>query len=166
MPEYGTSGSHWAPMVYSLARRHEANTVLDYGCGKGSLFRAIREQFSAQPAPLAAIPLPFECLEYDPAIEGKTEKPAHVDVVVCGDVLEHVEPDCLYAVLDDIRDISRKAVMLIVATAPASKTLADGRNAHLIVEPSHWWLPKIMDRWRIATFKDYGPVFMCIGMVR
>jgi hypothetical protein len=33
------------------------------------------------------------------------------------------------------------------------KTLADGRNAHLIQEPPEWWLPKIMARWDLRLFQ-------------
>ncbi len=163
---YGVSGWKWATDVYSLARQSEAKTVLDYGSGQGGLFRTIRARFSEQPDGLKAIPLPFDCLEYDPAIEGKTEKPQHADLVVCGDVLEHVEPDCLYSVLDDIRSIARSAVFLVVATRLAQKTLSDGRNAHLIVERAEWWLPKIMDRWHIRYFRDAGGEFVCIGSTK
>jgi hypothetical protein len=54
-------------------------------------------------------------------------------------VLEHVEPDLLTNVLIDIRGYADKAVYLVISTRPASKFLADGRNAHLIVKPAAWW---------------------------
>lgn len=148
-PQYGTSGSRWAGQVAELALNIGASSILDYGAGKGSL--------------AAALPQHFDILEYDPAIPGKEIKPLRADIVVCGDVLEHIEPDCLYDVLDDIRGIARKAVFLVVATGPASKHLPDGRNAHLIVEPASWWLRKIIDRWHVVSFRDIGPGFLCIG---
>lgn len=153
---YGTSGAKWAPAVDQLARRLEAKSVLDYGCGRGTLKAALAA---------AGLP-PYQIWEYDPALPEKATKPLRADIVVCGDVLEHIEPECLYAVLDDICNIAGLGVFLVVATVPAAKTLADGRNAHLIVEPAHWWLPKIMDRWRLQSYKDYGPVFKCVGMAR
>jgi 2-polyprenyl-3-methyl-5-hydroxy-6-metoxy-1,4-benzoquinol methylase len=151
---YGVSGHKWAGKVHDLAGQCEAATVLDYGCGRGTLNAALY---------LKHRPLSYEVIEYDPAIPGKEEKPAHADIVVCGDVLEHIEPDCLLAVLDDIHSIARKAVFLVVATRPAVKTLADGRNAHLIVEPIEWWLPKLMLRWRAALLRDLGGEFLLIG---
>lgn len=153
---YGISGYKWARDVYRIAREIEARNVLDYGAGQGTLFRAVREHNGQ-------VPLPFECHEYDPAIPGKDERPGPADLVVCGDVLEHIEPECLYAVLSDLRDLAKRAVFLVVATRPAVKILADGRNAHLIVEPAGWWLPKIMDRWHVKAFQDFGGEFVCIG---
>jgi hypothetical protein len=128
--------------------------VLDYGCGRGTLLSALWDKHAT---------LPFDFLEYDPAIPEKDTKPTKADLVVCGDVLEHIEPDCLYAVLDDIRGIARSAVFLVVATQPAAKFLSDGRNAHLIVEPAEWWLPKLMQRWRVALLRDLGGEFLFIG---
>lgn len=153
---YGATGHFWAKPIDKMARDRGAATVLDYGCGRGTLGKAIR-QFE---------PLPYEWLEYDPAIAGKEEKPARADLVVCGDVLEHIEPECLYAVLDDLANTARLAVFLVVSTRKAGKTLADGRNAHLIVESSDWWLRKIMYRWRLDAFKDLGSEFMCVGVPR
>lgn len=150
---YGVSGHKWAAAVDDLATRCEARTVLDYGCGRGTLKAALETRHR-----------PYRVLEYDPAVFGKEQKPLRADVVVCGDVLEHIEPECLFDVLDDLRNIGRLAVFLVVATRPAKKTLADGRNAHLIVEPASWWLPKIMDRWRLRMFQDLGGEFVCIGI--
>lgn len=149
---YGTGAHKWAPVVHELALQCGAATVLDYGCGQGTL----------RPA-LTALDPDYRVLEYDPAIAGKEWKPVRADLVACCDVLEHIEPDCLYAVLDDIRNIARAAVFLVVATRPARKTLADGRNAHLIVEPSRWWLPKILDRWRLTMFRELDGKFVCTG---
>ncbi len=89
---------------------------------------------------------------YDPAIEGLDDEPEPADLVVCGDVLEHIEPECLDAVLDDLKRCTVKAIFLTVATRPAKKTLSDGRNAHLIQQPAEWWLPKIMQRWELQAF--------------
>ncbi|NIV37196.1 MAG: hypothetical protein GWN58_49560, partial [Anaerolineae bacterium] len=119
-PNYGTSGHKWAKHIGSLAGALETNEILDYGCGKQTLANALPQ---------------FTVHGYDPAIEGLDEPPEPHDLVVCGDVLEHIEPECLDDVLDDLKRVTRGTLFLVVATRPASKTLADGRNAHLIVEP-------------------------------
>lgn len=130
---YGTSGKKWASTVQELARALPALTILDYGCGTRSLEAA----------------LGFGISNYDPALSGLDAPPEPADLVVCTDVLEHIEPDCLTAVLDDLRRCTLKAGLFSVATRPAKKFLADGRNAHLIVEGQRFWLPKLMERWEI-----------------
>jgi 2-polyprenyl-3-methyl-5-hydroxy-6-metoxy-1,4-benzoquinol methylase len=145
---YGTSGHKHAEAVVGLANAMQTADILDYGCGKGTLNSAIGIRLK----------------EYDPAIPGKDDPPEPADIVVCGDVLEHIEPDCLDDVLDDLESLARRAVFLCVATRPAMKTLADGRNAHLIVEPKEWWLPKLMDRWDMMNFQDMGGEFIFVGM--
>lgn len=153
-PSYGTSGYKWAGVVKQLAAQiGPASSVLDYGCGRSTL-RAVLGDRSC------------EFREYDPAIPGKDGRPQPADLVACTDVLEHIEPWCLHGVLDDLRGLAKAAVLLVVATRPAKKTLADGRNAHLIVQPIEWWLPKLMDYWAPRQINNFGGEFLFIGGVR
>ena len=138
---YGEYGAKWAPTVEMLMRHHNASSVLDYGCGAGSLKRKVMELTDAQPMGRHA-GVRFD--EYDPAIEGKNKPPMFADLVVCTDVLEHCEPDRLENVLAHIRMLARKAVFLVVAIVPTAKVLADGRNAHLIVRPANWWKKRVL----------------------
>lgn len=98
--------------------------ILDYGCGKGKLRVNKR---------------------YDPAVKEFSAEPEPADLVVCTDVLEHIEPECLEDVLTHIRSKMLKAGYFTISCSPAKKTLPDGRNAHLIVEPPKWWLKKLSD---------------------
>jgi hypothetical protein len=93
---------------------------------------------------------------YDPGIPADSALPAPADLVVCTDVLEHIEPEHLDAVLAHIFRLAQRAVFLQIALFPAKKTLPDGRNAHLIVQPANWWLDKIGKHvgrgvWRLAA---------------
>ena len=127
-PDYGRAAHAIAPIVVHLAQEAKAHTLLDYGCGKGTL----------RPAVLALAP-DLEVSEYDPAMPGKDREPPPADLVVCIDVLEHIEPDCLNEVLAHIQSLAYGGAFFIIDTVPAQKTLADGRNAHLIVESLSWW---------------------------
>jgi 2-polyprenyl-3-methyl-5-hydroxy-6-metoxy-1,4-benzoquinol methylase len=140
---YGVSGHRWAPTVETIMHQGRYRSMLDYGCGSGSLKSAI----------MVSDP-PFRISEYDPAIPGKDHKPVTADLVTCGDVLEHIEPELLDAVLDHIQSLAIEAVFLIVSTVPAKKTLADGRNAHLIVKPASWWLERLLSRWNLQRFDN------------
>jgi hypothetical protein len=82
--------------------------------------------------------------EYDPAIPGKDTLPSFADLVVSTDVLEHIEPDRLDSVLGHLRMLARKAVFVVVSLKDSNKILADGRNAHLIIRPSKWWLKRFV----------------------
>lgn len=124
---FGTSGQRYAEPVRQMMDRYQTMDVLDYGCGKRTLEREL------------GIPI----ANYDPSIEGLDSPPEPHDIVVCTDVLEHIEPECLDAVLADLRRCTKKAAFLLVATRPAKKVLADGRNAHLIQESFDWWKKRI-----------------------
>ena len=62
---------------------------------------------------------------------------------MCTDVLEHIEPDCVDMVIEDIFRLTKRAAFLVIANRPALRALPDGRNAHLIQEGPEWWLPKL-----------------------
>lgn len=126
-PSYGRSGDRYASVVLTLAARLETRSVLDYGAGKGSLAKA----------------LPFPIQEYDPAIPEKSARPQPADLVVCTDVLEHVEPERLPVVLTDLRRVTRQLLFCVVPMGPAQKSLPDGRNAHLIQQHAAWWCTSI-----------------------
>ena len=138
---FGNSGADWAAFAHDMCLANGLRSVLDYGCGQGTLLLALPEKRH------------YTVAEYDPAIPGKDGPPEPADLVVCGDVLEHIEPECLEEVLDDLRRLSLRMALLVVATKPALKHLPDGRNTHLIVEPVWWWLPKIACRWVIKHFQ-------------
>lgn len=144
-PEYGIGGSQWGFDVLDILERHGLKSVLDYGCGKGELARFLRDR---------------HVLEYDPAIEGKAHA-GHADLVVCTDVLEHIEPGCLDAVLAHLKDCTDRRLFFNIATRPALKVLADGRNAHLLVKSPDWWRERlqehfVIERWEVSPGSVLG----------
>jgi len=68
-------------------------------------------------------------------------------------------------VLIDLSRIVIKYGFFSIHTGPAGKTLSDGRNAHLIQEPTSWWLPKLcefFDVIRLQVHNHYGTGFWII----
>ena len=118
--DYGINLLDWCPIILDLCRSANATTVLDYGCGKGYL----------KPK-LLALATNLDVQEYDPAIFGKTKLPRSTEIVCCLDVMEHIEPEYLDAVLKHIASLTICACLMRVALIPTAKTLDDGRNAHL-----------------------------------
>lgn len=128
---YGGKGHKWAATVAAIVADLGCGSVLDYGCGQGALGAALRMRG-------------YEVRDYDPAIDGKDQPPSFADLVVCTDVLEHVEPALLQNVLTHLRQLARKAIFLVVALDPSNKVLTDGRNAHLIQAEPAWWDAEIV----------------------
>jgi hypothetical protein len=147
--DYGTRGAKWAGQVALLCRSMNTKSVLDYGAGQQTLAGALPE---------------LNVQSYDPALPEISEAPDPADLVVCTDVLEHIEPECLEEVLNDIQCLAIRAVFLVIATRAAKKTLPDGRNAHLIQQPALWWMPKLMNRWDFRQVTNVqGLEFMFFG---
>ena len=146
-PEYGVMGQTYAHIVSGLANQYRTASILDYGCGKRTLEKA----------------LGFPIWNCDPAIDGLDDTPAPRDIVACTDVLEHIEPECLDAVLDDMRRCTLRVMMSAITVVPAKKLLPDGTNPHKICEPWEWWHERLSKRWRLTNFLDMTKRFVWIG---
>ena len=130
---FGALGRRLAPHVRDIAKRIGAHTILDYGCGKRTLEKE----------------LGYAINNYDPAIPGCDSPPDPADLVICGDVLEHIEPECLEDVLDDLKRLTKNTIVFLIDTHAANKHLPDGRNAHAIIESPEWWIPHLIKRWKV-----------------
>jgi 2-polyprenyl-3-methyl-5-hydroxy-6-metoxy-1,4-benzoquinol methylase len=129
---YGGRGSKWSPVVEELLRRHSCRSMLDYGCGQGSLVRVLSNNFKLADG--------LELREYDPAIAGKDATPAEpADLVVCTDVLEHIESDKIARVLRHLSELTGHALFTVISLVPTNKTLSDGRQAHILLRSVEWW---------------------------
>lgn len=126
---FGSYSARHADLVTQWMRELGTGDVLDYGCGKGALVMAL------------------SCRGYDPCVEQFSAPPEPADLVVCTDVLEHIEPERLDSVLEHIASLARMAALFIIATRPAKKVLPDGRNAHLIVMNAGEWQRALRARW-------------------
>lgn len=145
-PIYGIGGRARKEVVLKLSEALNTRSILDYGCGKGTL----------------AASLSFPIWEYDPAIPGKDSVPRAADLVVCLDVLEHIEPEMLDNVLGDLVRCSNKMLFAIIDTGPADKDLPDGRNAHLIQGDKDWWQEKLAKYFKIGAILQTGSELHCV----
>jgi hypothetical protein len=125
---FGGSGWKHADAIIAFYNELDCKSALDYGCGERTLLR----EFSKR-----KVKIPLQM--YDPGIPKYATMPSPQDLVICTDVLEHVEPEKLDAVLDHISSLSRKGCYLAIATRAANRLLPNGRNAHAIIEDTPWW---------------------------
>lgn len=149
--DYGSHGHRHADSVRSVAQAYGAKSLLDYGCGKQTLLEALK--------------LPW-ARGYDPAVAGLNGEPKPADMVVCTDTLEHIEPDHLENVLDHLKKLARRVLFVAIHLTPAKKTLPDGRNTHLIVQPAAWWLWRLLARWEPDTIKCTDSELQAVLRVR
>lgn len=137
-PDYGQMGHKHVESVRGVAQVFEVQSILDYGCGKQTLLEALR--------------LPY-ARGYDPCVSGLDAEPKPAEFVTCTDVLEHIEPECLDAVLAHIRSLTTRVFFTAISLRDAKKTLPDGRNTHLIVQSAKWWLIKLLDHFDVDTIR-------------
>lgn len=138
---YGERGYKHLDDVLHLLRREGCTSALDYGCGKATLSKYARR--------LCEVPI----ANYDPAIPEYAVEPAPAELLICTDVLEHVEPLALQDVLQHMSSLCNKAFYFQIATRPALRVLSDGRNAHLLVKPPYFWLDTLRLHFDITDFR-------------
>lgn len=130
--DWAGSGHKQAEAVAQFAEEIGAKSILDYGSGQGLLAKALAE---ADP--------PRKVANYDPGLPATAGLPKLAHLVVCSDVLEHVEPGKLGNVMAHLHSLAVTGAYFVIATRECGRKLPDGRPAHLIVESPEWWLAKI-----------------------
>ena len=140
-PYYGKTANTSYPLVLEIIKYVKANKLLDYGAGKQLL-----KQYLPKNLPI---------FEYDPAIPEISSNPEPCDLVVCLDVLEHIEPEYIDDVLDDLKRVIKRVGFFTIATGPAKKLLPDGRNAHILQRPLSWWVTTLEKRFIVQHIQKF-----------
>jgi len=126
--DYGTTSAYLFEAVGFLIECLEAETILDYGCGKGRLLKQLQQAFPEK-----------TFYGYDPAIpEYETCPSAPVDLVVNTDVLEHIPEEDVGSVLQHISQRSDH-VFFNLHHEKAATILPSGENAHCTVKTPRWY---------------------------
>lgn len=129
---WGMSAKKYFKAINDMAREVKAKDILDYGCGQCTLTQELRKKGINTPV-----------YEYDPCIPEKAGNKKPADLVVCTDVMEHIEPELIDNVLHDIWQHSRKGIFFVIATVGCSEWLTPEVNAHQTVESPVWWLNRL-----------------------
>jgi hypothetical protein len=122
-PTKAAPNAHLA-QILQFAHEIGAKSILDYGCGG----HASIEGYCS-----------LSVQSYDP---GMLEYCAHAmpaDLVVCLDVLEHVEPEHVDGVIAHIRGLARKGIFLTISCRESPKKLPDGSPWHIFVRDEKYW---------------------------
>lgn len=133
---WGKSAYKRAEQIASIASFLRVESILDYGCGQGTLLQQLGK-------------IKWEGLnridfhEYDPCVISKNLFPVPSDLVLCLDVLEHVEEEFVDRVILHLWALAKKFLLITVSLCEADAVLPDGCNAHLVVQPKDWWDEKM-----------------------
>lgn len=145
---WGGGGKSWVPLLEKEVNIGAASLVLDYGCGRHTFKEAMTELY-----PSVIVD------EYDPGVPGFDELPKDsyrvYDVVVCTDVMEHVEEQFTTTTLMTIRDLTRCVAFFNIVTTPCSSTLPDGRNTHINLKSVDDWMLELEGVFHSGDGWDY-----------
>lgn len=130
----GHSTRKWSDRIKALIEKHGAKTILDFGSGKGMQYdeQQLHKAWGVEKPRL-----------YDPAVPGIDVMPNPMrpfDGVICCDVLEHLEGKEIMDAIWNVVIRADKFAFFSISTKKAKKNLPDGRNAHLTIQSSDWWL--------------------------
>lgn len=131
-----------ASRIRALIVATGAQTILDYGSGKGQQYDEplIKSNGDAEGE---TIPDYWEVDEvhcYDPNFEPFSRLPTgRFDGVISTDVLEHCPQEDLPWILHEIFGYAERFVFVNIACYPAKKHLPNGENAHCTIRPVAWW---------------------------
>ena len=142
-PTYGANARKAGKHVVRFVDEHKCNSVLDYGCGKARLAKAVLKSRRD-----------VKWQNYDPARAEFNADPRPADLVVVRDVMEHVEHDKIDNVLKHVASLSNRIAWFVIPEGKSTKTLPDGRNAHLTQLPPAWWAEKLDKYFVLVENKD------------
>ena len=158
------------PNTYYLAYRDlpeiifkhvKGRNAIDFGCGTGRATAAlIKEGFDAKGVDIAqnavdnSIPFELACL-WEKSFEAKW-------AYSC-DVLEHIPPEHVEAVLDNMKT---ENCFLRVHLHEDKFGKNVGETLHLTIQPHEWWLEQISKRWNVIHHESNGTASTFYGIGR
>ena len=130
-----------AGRIKQMLQKFGASTLLDYGCGKGLQYQPMKVSVSGV-GDFDSIPAFWDVSVtcYDPGYAPHSTYPeGDYDAVICTDVLEHCPEEDIPWIVGELFRFANKMVYANIACYPAQKTLPNGENAHVTIQPVDWW---------------------------
>jgi len=132
--DWGLMGVRYTKIIDNFCKEHKLKKIVDYGSGQGLTTKKLLE-------------LGYDVIEYEPGIKEKREnfkiinsKNFQSDLLICTDVLEHVEYKFLLNTFKHFTELNIQYYFFSISLRKAIHILNDGRNAHLIVKSRNWWI--------------------------
>ncbi len=148
---YGVASLSHVQTIKNLMIEAKLKSICDYGAGKKNLYKGLIDNGFKD----------FEYYPYDPVFP-EYGQPKQAELTCCIDVMEHIELEFLENILNEIQQVTKRLCYFSIATVPAKKVLSDGRNAHIIQQPSRWWLPKLCKLFNVEFLKNTKSGFIVL----
>jgi len=124
--------------------------VIDYGCGSGRAAQHLARVAAA----VTAIDIAPNCLDPDVDVDFVTaclwDLPPDIgpaDIAFCADVMEHIPPHKVSAVIESIAQHTTRGAFFQISTVPDGCGKLIGQSLHLTVRPAPWWHRQLGEHW-------------------
>jgi hypothetical protein len=135
-----------ADTFVNVAKITKETVIVDFGCGTGRGAKRIHDLSGAQ---MRLVDFSHNCLDKGvnfPLTIADLTKPIGVkgDIGYCTDVMEHIAPENVEAVIQNIMECVDSAFFQI-SLVPDNMGALIGQPLHLSVFPYNWWLNKFAE---------------------
>ncbi len=145
----GYSLSKWILKIKEIIKINESDSLLDFGCGKGFLYKTKFKINDQEYRNLLDCWKLDDVYLYDPGVKEFSVYPVRkFDGLICTDVIEHIPEKDILQFIDNLFKLSNKFIFVVIATIPATKVFDDGNNIHLCLKTEEEW-GKIFSEFKI-----------------
>ena len=142
----GYSLSKWIFKIQDIININQCNSLIDFGCGKGLLYKNKFKIDGNEYKNLSDFWNIKNIYLYDPGIEEFSTYPKKkFDGLICTDVIEHIPEEDVINFINVLFKLSNKFIFVVIATVPASKYFDDGNNIHLCLKSKDNWEKIFLD---------------------
>jgi hypothetical protein len=153
-------GENAAMLFLSLAKPSAASTIIDFGCGTGRGALRIARLSGAR---VTMLDFASNCLDQEvrdaglPFVRHDLREPTKLRARYgyCTDVMEHIEPEHVDSVLQNVLQAAQFVFFQISTTDDALGALI-GEPLHLSVHDSTWWAKKFADFGCLVQYAAVG----------
>lgn len=146
-------GQTLVPTFLERALWKSGDTLVDLGCGPGraglELSKAGLNVTLLDITKKAVDSEHFGALPFIEACLWEIDGPSSWDWLFCCDVLEHIPPEHVDKVLDNMQVMTAKGAFMNIALWQEHWGSKIGETLHLSIESPHWWAGKVEQRWPI-----------------